>query len=83
MAVYKSPGVYTRDVDYWIPLKSYSSFNRKIKINKIFNLEIDLYADLKSFNPNYRKTFIVPVGGSNNNTNAINKLKQYISSFKI
>jgi len=87
MAVYKSPGVYTRDVDYWIPLKSYSSFNRKIKINKIFNLEIDLYTDTfihtSNLTSNYRKTFIVPVGGSNNNTNAINKLKQYISSFKI
>jgi hypothetical protein len=83
MAVYKSPGVYTKDVDYWIPVKSYSSFNRNIKINKIFNLGIDLYTDLKPFNPNYRKTFIVPVGGSDNNASIISKLKQYISSFKI
>lgn len=87
MAVYKSPGVYTTDVDYWIPVKSYNSFNRKIKINKIFNLDIDLYNDTfihtSNLTSNYRKKFIIPVGGPNNKINIINTLKQYMSCIKI
>jgi hypothetical protein len=59
MGVYKSPGIYTKEVDYWIPVRGYSSFNRKLKINKIFNLGIDFY---DTFTSNYRKKFIIPVG---------------------
>jgi len=87
MAVYKSPGVYTKDVDYWIPSKSYNTFTRKYKINKIFNLGRDIYADtftlINNHNSHHRRIFKIPVGGPTNNTNVINKLKQYISSFKI
>jgi hypothetical protein len=87
MAVYKSPGVYTRDSDYWIPVRKYSSFNRKVKINKIFNLEIDLYTDqcihTSNLTSNYRKTFIIPIGGTNNKINIINTLKQYMSYIRI
>jgi hypothetical protein len=92
MAVYKSPGVYTRDSDYWIPVRKYSSFNRKVEINKIFNLEIDLYTDsiltnqyihTSNLTSNYRKTFIIPIGGTNNKINIINTLKQYMSYIRI
>lgn len=75
MAIYKSPGVFTRDVDYWIPIKQYSVFNRKLKINKIFNLDLKLY--------NYkRRTFKIPVGLSNK-SKITDIIKDFKSKFKI
>ena len=38
---YISPGVYTRD--YWIPVRKHNTLDRKIKINKIFDLKLDIY----------------------------------------
>lgn len=83
MGVYKSQGIYTKDVDYWIPVRGYSSFNRKLKINKIFNLGIDFYdtftfTHTSTHNSNYRKKFIIPVGNI-----SPSKVKNLIKQFGI
>jgi hypothetical protein len=87
MAVYKSPGVYTRDVDYWIPAnKGYSTLLRKYKINNIFNLDREVFSDtftLVNRRSSYKQTFKIPVGDKVNKPNLFNTLKKYISTIKI
>lgn len=86
---YKSPGVYVKnvDVDYWMPTKRYSTLLRKYKINKIFNLNREIYSDtftLINRRSSYKKTFKIPVGKANNNKpNLFKILKKYISTIKI
>lgn len=82
MAVYKLPGVYTRDVDYWIPAnKGYSTLLRKYKINNIFNLDREVFSDtftLVNRRSSYKQTFKIPVGDKANKTN----LFETINNFK-
>lgn len=84
MAVYKSPGVYTRE-EYWIPVnKGYSTLMRKHKINNIFNLDRDVFSDtFTHVKSGYKKTYKIPVGYKDNKPNLLNTLKKYMSTIKI
>jgi hypothetical protein len=87
MAVYKSPGVYNRDIDYWIPVnKGYSTLIRKYKINNIFNLDREVFKDkftLVNRRSSYKQTYKIPVGYKDNKPNLLNTLKKYMSTIKI
>jgi hypothetical protein len=70
---YIPPGVYTRDI--WIPVSKYNTLDRKIKINKIFDLKLDIY-DISNLNSSYKKVYKIPVSKISES-----KLNSIIKSF--